>query len=246
MFANLGYDEMNKKNKENKMSFLDKIKAKAKEIELENLSPEEASKKLEEAAEKLKKEEEERKRKAKEKKKLSKEQAIKNELENILSVFYNGLTPDPEFPLGIILLKKNPFYKGSERQIVHAETLTQLEEKINKILNKNSNKRIFIHYTDSFNFIRSIRAFEYLWDRDYIKIKNNKIFYKFKGRPYEGYTIIKNGIIDRWDGLKWFQDFYNSASEEYDCFEDKKYLELNNLFSNQYQKINFTRIIEIF
>ena len=228
------------------MKFLDKIKAKAKELELENLSPEEASKKLEEVAKKLKEEEEEERRRVKEEKKLNYDQKVKKELENILSTFYNGLTPDPEYPLGIVLLNKNPFYKKSERQIVHAETLFQLEKKINNLINKNSDKKIFVHYVNSLNFIQSIKAFEYLWDQNYIKLKNNKIFYKYKGRLGEDFAIIKNGVIDRWGGPNWFQNFYNNISEDYEYLKDKKYLELNNLFSDHYQKINFTRIIEIF
>jgi len=217
------------------MSFLNKIKVKAKELELENLSSEEASKKLEEVA-----------KKSKEVKKLSREQAEKKELDDILNIFYNGLILDPEYPLGIILLKKNLFREESEKYIIHAETLTQLEKKINILINKNAGKKIFIHYVNIHDFLQCIIDFEFLWDYNYTKIKDGKFLYSYKESDEYDFFEIKSGVIDKISFSNWFQHFYKEASETYSKFSDSNLLKLNELFSNQLRKLKFTRIIELF
>jgi len=250
MFANLGYDEMNEKNKkdkEDRMSFLNKIKEKAKQLELENIAPEEASKKLEAYAKKLKEEEERKKAEEEKKKKLSIEEKARKELETIITILYDGLIPDPEYPFGIVFLKKNPFYKGSERRIVHAKTLSELERKINKIIQENADKNIYLHNVDR-NYVNSrIKLFESLWDKAYLSIYNNKLVYKVGEIIKE--LRIKNGVIEKYwdedklshiDEAKWDSENYN-----YTTFRSNA-CKLTNVFSNLLNTINFTRIIEIF
>ena len=229
------------------MSFLNKIKEKAKQLELENIAPEEASKKLEEYAKRLKEEEERKKAEEERKRKISIEERARKELETVIANLYDGLIPDPEYPFGVVFLERNPFYKNSERRIVHAKTLSELEKKINKILQENVDKNIYLHNVDR-NYVNSrIRIFESLWDKAYLSIYNDKLVYKV------GETIkelkIKNGVIEkRWDEdmlshideAKWDSENYN-----YTTFKNNT-SKLTNIFSSLSYKINFTRIIEIF
>ena len=229
------------------MSFLNKIKEKAKQLELENVAPEEASRKLEEYAKKLKEEEERKKAEEERKKKLSIEEKTRKELEVVISNLYNGLIPDPDYPFGIVFLEKNPFYKGSERRIIHAKTLSELEKKMNKIIQENANKNIYLHNIDR-NYVNSrIKLFESLWDKAYLSIYNDKLVYKVGDIIKE--LKIKNGVLEKYlseDMLSHISETrWDTENYDYTTFKSNA-SKLTGVFSNLSNKINFTRIIEIF